>query len=116
MDVAASREGSARPAPLLPTRLVMPTHARPGRRPRPSGSSRRSTGGGRVGVRRAGPSRFHASAAPLGFVPWGAPRSAAPAHVKTLWERLGDDRELAGVKVALLAALLILTAVLEWVA
>jgi len=29
---------------------------------------------------------------------------------------LGDDRDLIGVKIALLAALLVLTAVLEWVA
>jgi len=38
-----------------------------------------------------------------------------PIDGKRLWERWGDDRELTGVKIALLGALLILAAALEWV-
>lgn len=35
---------------------------------------------------------------------------------KGVWERLQDDRELIGLKVVLLVSLLMLTALLEWVA
>ena len=118
MDVATSLLGHARPARLLPTRLVMPAPPHPGRRlrPRPSGPSRRSSRVARRGARRAGPDRFHTSAARLGFEPWSTTGSGVPTDGKRLWEKLGDDRDLIGVKIALLAALLILTAVLEWVA
>jgi len=114
MDVATSLLGHTRPARLLPTRLVMPAPAHPGRRlrPRPYGPSRRNS----RGARRAGPDRFHTSAARLGFEPWSTAGSGVPTDGKRLWERLGDDRDLIGVKIALLAALLVLTAVLEWVA
>lgn len=51
-----------------------------------------------------------AGAAIAPAVPW------APVVRKTLLERLQDDRELIGLKVVLLSSLLLLTAVLEWVA
>ncbi len=35
---------------------------------------------------------------------------------KTFWDRVRDDRELIGLKIVLLASLLLLTALLEWVA
>jgi hypothetical protein len=43
-------------------------------------------------------------------MPW------APDVRKTFRDRLHDDRELIGLKVVLLSSLLLLTAVLEWVA
>ena len=116
MDVATSLLGHARPTRLLPTRLVMPAPAHPGRRPRPYGPSRRSSRVARRGARRGGPDRFHTSAARLGFGSWSTTGSDVPTDGKRLWEKLGDDRDLIGVKIALLAALLILTAMLEWVA
>ncbi|TMI90259.1 MAG: hypothetical protein E6H00_07505 [Bacillati bacterium ANGP1] len=94
----------ARPPRLLPTRLAMPTYAHPRRRPRPRpyGPSRRSSRAARRGARP-------------GVEPWRTTRSGVPIDGKRLWERWGDDRELTGVKIALLGALLILAAALEWV-
>lgn len=34
---------------------------------------------------------------------------------KSLWDRMNDDRELIGLKTVLVASLLVLTAILEWV-
>ena len=34
---------------------------------------------------------------------------------RTLWDRMNDDRELIGLKTVLVASLLLLTAIVEWV-
>ena len=80
-----------------------------------SGPSRRinRTRGG--APRRDAPARSHTTAARLGVEPWATTRRYVPIGRKTLWEKLGDDRELVGVKVTLLTTLLIVTAVLDWV-
>jgi hypothetical protein len=72
-------------------------------------------------TRRAAEARIVTSADRPSIEPWlfrgkSLTRCAAPSGPKTLWEKLQDDRELVGLKIALLATLLIMTAALELVA
>ncbi len=66
------------------------------------GRSRSATSRRTIGIARA-------SIAP-GWPQW------IPDERKTFWDRVQDDRELIGLKTVLLASLLLLTALLEWVA
>ncbi|HKV45863.1 MAG TPA: hypothetical protein VJT32_14500 [bacterium] len=73
-------------------------------------------------TRRAAEARIATTADRPGIEPWlfprgtPLPRAAARTGPNTLWKRLQDDRELVGLKIVLLTALLIMTAFLELVA
>ena len=79
---------------------------------RMSGSTRRSyrmPGRSRGATSRRTRGIAHAPIAPV-WPQW------IPNDRKTFWDKVRDDRELIGLKTVLLASLLLLTALLEWVA
>ncbi|HLW61276.1 MAG TPA: hypothetical protein VKV57_15340 [bacterium] len=84
-----------------PRRRITHVRARPTRR---AAEARIVTGGDRPSIE------------PWLFCGKSLTPCVAPSGPKTLWEKLQDDRELVGVKIALLATLLIMTAALELVA